>query len=87
MKHCRIGFPLLILLAICTGFSTSYAQNCAKVNSWIERAASYTMGIDLNILGEYGIMKYTSAAFHYDHFKPVFGKNYADLSDNGIVPT
>ncbi len=71
---------LLLLLVFFAVSSNSHAQNCSKVNKWLDKAESYGAGIDLNSLDAFTIMKLTSPAFHNDHFKPVFDKNYADLS-------
>ncbi|MEX0287612.1 MAG: hypothetical protein AB3N14_00740 [Flavobacteriaceae bacterium] len=71
----------LLLLLLCACVLHSYAQNCASISSWVNKAESYTAGADLNVLEAYAIMKFSSPAFHDDHFKPVFGKSYAQLSD------
>ncbi|MGX1930152.1 hypothetical protein [Flagellimonas sp. 2504JD4-2] len=75
---CTLSF---LFLVICTGFPCAYAQDCNKINNWLEKAESYAEGTDINNLAAFAVMKFTSPAFHNDHFKPVFGKNYADLSN------
>jgi len=82
-SHSHLRTLSLFFLIICFAWSANtYAQNCSKINTWLDKAESYAVGIDINILDEYTIMKLTSPAFHNEHFKPVFVKNYADLSDS-----
>lgn len=76
----RLLHPISCLLVLVPLLGIS--QDCGKIKTWIDRAEGYAVGIDVNILDAFTIMKLTSPAFHDELFKPVFGKVYANLTDS-----